>query len=70
MGRYPTSPLQGRILDYVRRHPRESAYQIAVQLGLQSSSVSSALILMMQAGYVTRKNGLGPCGGYGYEAVD
>lgn len=54
------------ILEYVRQHPRQSAWQIANALGYAAGSVSGILKRMLDEGTVTRTAGLGPRGGFGY----
>lgn len=60
------STMKGRILEYIRLVPHQSAYQIATALQYNASSVSAVLKHMTDACIVMRQPHRGPRGGYGY----
>jgi len=54
------------VFEYVKEHPGQSAYQIAIALGYKWSSVSARLYEWIKSGMLRRLQGKGPKGGYGY----
>lgn len=57
---------QQRILSYLKRHPRKSAWQVSQTLDLDVRTVSSYLKKCADRGTLVRQKGVGPSGGYVY----
>lgn len=62
----PVLSIKQRLLEYVRRHPGESAYQMARVLGVQPADLSGLCKRLTDAGVLRRERGRGPRGGFGY----
>lgn len=58
-----------RAIRYVGRHPGTTASEIASALAVKLSSLSSALVKLVNAGKLHREPGVGPNGGNGYFPV-
>jgi predicted transcriptional regulator len=61
--------VKAKILAVVQDNPGISACAVAKALGLRTPSVSTRLHKMYKSGLLTRAEGLGPRGGYGYFVV-
>ena len=60
--------MKQEILDYIDTHPGLSAYQIATALGYPEKlgSISTLLKRLCDTNVLSRQDGLGPRGGFGY----
>jgi len=55
-----------RLVEYVALHPGLTATQIAKELGREPGTISGILRRLCDQKLLTRKDGVGPRGGYGY----